>query len=208
MRGFPQFRRHHQTANASNATQTRTFSRLLHLALLFLYVVMWVMSAIQAFRPKALRPKALLLAVPLGALGTLGAVWMSKKIGGETSPGFDVVKEGEHDEFEWVDSLATTPSVRSPNRRSIVFVHGLNPLGSTTHARDTWTANVMGKKVFWPEELLPISVPNARVLVLHYNSSISWNSGIADLEDHATLLMRWLKLKRKVRHYSILVDTR
>ena len=75
----------------------------------------------------------------------------------------------------------------------IVFVHGLNPKGSETHARQTWT-NEGG--VFWPESLLPQGIPSARILLFAYNSSILTNASSADVTSHARTLCDRLKNRR------------
>ncbi|KNG84861.1 hypothetical protein ANOM_007651, partial [Aspergillus nomiae NRRL 13137] len=80
---------------------------------------------------------------------------------------------------------------------SIIFVHGLNVKGEASYARNAWTADVNRERIFWPGDLLPSSVPNVRVLLFAYNSSITWNSAIAGVKDHATTLMNLLILKRK-----------
>ncbi|KAB8207838.1 hypothetical protein BDV34DRAFT_223039 [Aspergillus parasiticus] len=82
-------------------------------------------------------------------------------------------------------------------RFDIVFVHGLNVKGEASYARNAWTADVNRERIFWPGDLLPSSVPNVRVLLFAYNSSITRNSAIAGVKDHATTLMNLLILKRK-----------
>ncbi|KAE8412673.1 hypothetical protein BDV36DRAFT_300652 [Aspergillus pseudocaelatus] len=79
----------------------------------------------------------------------------------------------------------------------IVFVHGLNVKGEASYSRNAWTADVNREKIFWPVDLLPLSVPNVRVLLFAYNSSITWNAAIAGVKDHATTLMNLLILQRK-----------
>ncbi|KAH7466543.1 hypothetical protein FOMA001_g16824 [Fusarium oxysporum f. sp. matthiolae] len=80
----------------------------------------------------------------------------------------------------------------------IVFVHGLNLKGKSSHGYDTWTADLNGgRRIFWPKELLPTSVPNLRVMLLAYNSNIVWNAAFAGISDHANSLMNELVLKRQ-----------
>ncbi|KAF7591487.1 hypothetical protein BBP40_001533 [Aspergillus hancockii] len=100
------------------------------------------------------------------------------------------------------DIYATQPNLETIKDNNdaqfdIVFVHGLNPKGDASYARNAWTADVNREKTFWPVDLLPFSVPNVRVLLFAYNSSITWNSAIAGVKDHATTLLNLLILKRK-----------
>ena len=67
----------------------------------------------------------------------------------------------------------------------IVFVHGLNPKGAETHARQTWTDD---SGVFWPETLLPSELPSARILLFAYNSSILGKASSAHVASHARTL--------------------
>ena len=73
----------------------------------------------------------------------------------------------------------------------IVFVHGLNPKGSETHARQTWTDDREG--VFWPDILLRHELPSARVLLFAYNSSILNDASNAHVASHARTLCDRLK---------------
>ena len=77
----------------------------------------------------------------------------------------------------------------------IVFVHGLNPKGSQTHARQTWTSDGDGA-IFWPESLLRQEIPSARILLFAYNSSILSNASSADVTSHARTLCDRLRNRR------------
>ena len=89
----------------------------------------------------------------------------------------------------------------------IVFVHGLNPKGSTSHARQTWTAD---NGVFWPEDLLCQELPTARILLFSYNSSILNNAADAHVSGHAINLCDRLKnvrLKEEEVHRPLVFVT-
>ncbi|KAL8918578.1 MAG: hypothetical protein Q9172_005368 [Xanthocarpia lactea] len=77
----------------------------------------------------------------------------------------------------------------------IVFVHGLNPKGSETHAHQTWTDD---KGFFWPDTLLRQELPSARVLLFAYNSSILKDASNAHVASHARTLCDRLKNHRLV----------
>ncbi|KAK2598930.1 hypothetical protein QQS21_005608 [Conoideocrella luteorostrata] len=76
----------------------------------------------------------------------------------------------------------------------IVAVHGLSFKNSEDHARKTWT---MGDKM-WLKDFLPHALSrSARVMLFQYNSSPAVGAAAIKLDDHATNLLQWLKLKRK-----------
>ena len=85
----------------------------------------------------------------------------------------------------------------SITRRSIVFVHGLNPRGSKDHAQSTWTHSANGNDVFWPLALLPEDLPSARILLFAYNSSVGINASNNSVHSHAGSLLNRLDLKRR-----------
>ncbi len=93
------------------------------------------------------------------------------------------------DNMEYLDSIVEPehPDV------DIVFVHGLNPKGLETHARQTWTDD---KGVFWPRDLLHQELPSARILLFSYNSSILTNASSAGVASHASMLCDRLKNRR------------
>ena len=81
----------------------------------------------------------------------------------------------------------------------IVFVHGLNPKGQEDHAKKTWTysGDALHGESFWPQTLLPESVPTARIPLFAYNSSILANASNAPLHGHANTLLNRLHNKRR-----------
>ena len=81
----------------------------------------------------------------------------------------------------------------------IVFVHGLNPKGQENHARSTWTysGDASHTSIFWPQALLPESVPSARILLFAYNSSILVNASNAPVHGHANTLLNRLYNRRR-----------
>ncbi|KAK3988895.1 protein SERAC1 [Cladorrhinum sp. PSN332] len=80
----------------------------------------------------------------------------------------------------------------------IVFVHGLNG-----HCWETWQ-NRLGIKrrkgseegVFWPVDLLPDKVKNARIMTYQYESKVLGNKSTASLSDTAQDLLNQLQAKR------------
>ena len=81
--------------------------------------------------------------------------------------------------------------------QSIVFVHGLNPKGLEDHARSTWTYSADGDDVFWPDALLPESIPDARIILFAYNSSVGTNASNTSVHSHAQTLLNRLNLIRQ-----------
>ncbi|KAF8246580.1 hypothetical protein K440DRAFT_631108 [Wilcoxina mikolae CBS 423.85] len=75
----------------------------------------------------------------------------------------------------------------------IVFVHGLNPAGREDHSTHTWT-HVNG--TFWPEQILPKSIPSARILLFSYNSNVFFGVANATIRHHADSLLDRLHGKR------------
>ena len=57
---------------------------------------------------------------------------------------------------------------------------------------------------FWPEDLLPLDVPTARILLFGYNSNVTFNIASGSLRDNATSLLESLRnvRTRSVRPYS------
>ncbi|KAF8541724.1 hypothetical protein BDD12DRAFT_790429 [Trichophaea hybrida] len=75
----------------------------------------------------------------------------------------------------------------------IVFVHGLNPAGREDHSTHTWTH---ANGTFWPEQLLPKSIPSARILLFSYNSNVFFGVSNATIRHHADSLLDRLHGKR------------
>lgn len=80
-------------------------------------------------------------------------------------------------------------------QNSIVFVHGLNPRADHEHARRTWTSKRVG--TFWPEHMMPVLVPTARIILFAYNSSFVVNTTNAKVGDHALSLLEGLQSQRR-----------
>ncbi|KAI9376511.1 hypothetical protein BJX61DRAFT_538748 [Aspergillus egyptiacus] len=76
---------------------------------------------------------------------------------------------------------------------SIVAVHGLNPKNKERHAERTWELN--GK--LWLRDLLPTQLPQARILLFGYNSSVSIRSSSAGVREQAQNLLSRLWLARE-----------
>lgn len=79
---------------------------------------------------------------------------------------------------------------------SIVFVHGLNPLNTQDFAEKTWTHYESG--TLWPRGILPLNVPNCRILHFGYNSNVAFDVSNQDIKDHANTLLDRLCRNRKV----------
>lgn len=72
---------------------------------------------------------------------------------------------------------------------SIVAVHGL---GGT--AKGTWTDG----KIFWLEDLLPVSFPNSRIMTFGYNSQFAFSVSKAGIDSFARTLLTRLRLRRNI----------
>lgn len=83
----------------------------------------------------------------------------------------------------------TISAIPLADDRSIVFVHGLNPWNRKDHARSTWSHP---NGTFWPADLLPRSVPRARILLFAYNSNVAFNVATGTIRSHATSLLEQL----------------
>ena len=76
-------------------------------------------------------------------------------------------------------------------------MHGLNPKGSQDHARSTWTYTDSDTSVFWPDALLRVTLPSARIMLFAYNSSVSTNASNTSVPSHARTLLARLNLRRQ-----------
>ncbi len=77
---------------------------------------------------------------------------------------------------------------------SVVLVHGL-----TGHPYGTWSTD--DHKVFWPADLLPTNVKNARILVYGYDAAVaSFKEGISKdkIHNHAETLVQRLSANRSL----------
>jgi hypothetical protein len=117
---------------------------------------------------------------------------------------FDSGRDGEIPkaaEIEYVPRYAhpRIPSILTNYSTSVVAVHGLNFKGSANHALETWTK---GDKL-WLKDLLPTSLPKpARVILYAYNSSPAIGAAAIKLDEHANLLLQWLRIERGVNYSS------
>lgn len=79
---------------------------------------------------------------------------------------------------------------------SIVFVHGL-----TGNRETTWTHKPT--KIFWPQTLLTVDLPNARIYTFGYDANIVQaldTAGSETLRDHGKSLANDLSLRRMRSH--------
>jgi hypothetical protein len=82
---------------------------------------------------------------------------------------------------------------------SIVMVHGLD--GNRLR---TWTKD----NIFWPRDLLPRKISNARIMTFGYNANLAKNYSTLSIRDHATKLLASLRDKREepdVRDFHLLM---
>ncbi|KAL4909507.1 hypothetical protein BDW74DRAFT_146732 [Aspergillus multicolor] len=77
-----------------------------------------------------------------------------------------------------------------------VFVHGLNPRARNDHPFQTWTHE---NGTFWPRDYLPRDIPDTRVFVYGYNSTVTdaRTMSTASIKDHADTLLNLVDLERK-----------
>jgi hypothetical protein len=84
---------------------------------------------------------------------------------------------------------------------SIVCIHGLGG-----HREHTWTAEEpgTGKTTFWPRDLLPRDLPQARIMTYGYDSKVSSARYLAQrtLYSHSKAMLAELKQTRKVPEVS------
>jgi|SRR5271170_668678 len=80
--------------------------------------------------------------------------------------------------------------------RSVVVVHGLDPLNNPDHAFTTWTTG----DVLWLRDLLPKNprTPQIRVLLYGYNSSAVFGASTAGVSGASRNLLDELRIKRQV----------
>ncbi|KAL4883232.1 hypothetical protein BJY04DRAFT_185084 [Aspergillus karnatakaensis] len=98
-----------------------------------------------------------------------------------------------HLEFPFLEEVYTPAD--SP-LIDFVFVHGLNPRARPDHAFSTWTHE---NGTFWPRDYLPRDIPNTRVFVYGYNSTVtdSRTMSTASIRDHADTLLNLLDIERQ-----------
>jgi hypothetical protein len=75
---------------------------------------------------------------------------------------------------------------------SIIAVHGLNG-----HREKTWTHK---DGIFWPKDLLPCKIPNARIMIWGYDANTHSSDRVSAqyLYDHAKVLASDLSLQRRL----------
>ncbi|KAL2817671.1 hypothetical protein BDW59DRAFT_152466 [Aspergillus cavernicola] len=97
-----------------------------------------------------------------------------------------------HLEFPFLEEVYT-PS-ESP-LIDFVFVHGLNPRARNDHPFHTWTHE---NGTFWPRDYLPRDIPQTRVFVYGYNSTVTdaRTMSTASIKDHANTLLNLLDMER------------
>ncbi|KAH8588254.1 hypothetical protein B0O99DRAFT_693645 [Bisporella sp. PMI_857] len=90
-----------------------------------------------------------------------------------------------------LDSVGDEPGRALLHTLDIVVVHGLNgdPLFSWTHPVT---------KAFWPQDFLPLDIPEARVMTFGYNATAAFGNTTADIVDHAKDLLGSLLDKREI----------
>ncbi|PLB53527.1 lipa and NB-ARC domain protein [Aspergillus steynii IBT 23096] len=106
-------------------------------------------------------------------------------------PQVSTMDAGEH-EFPFLEEVHTP--AEQP-KIDFVFVHGLNPRGRNDHPFETWTHQ---NGMFWPRDLLPYDIPQARIFVYGYNSNITNPQAMstASVRDHANTLLNLLDMER------------
>ncbi|KAL2829596.1 hypothetical protein BJY01DRAFT_254948 [Aspergillus pseudoustus] len=78
----------------------------------------------------------------------------------------------------------------------IIAIHGLNPKNKERHAERTWELD--GK--LWLRDFLPHQLPQARIFLFGYNSSVSIRSSSAGVREQAQNLLSRLLLERQGCH--------
>ncbi|KAA8641295.1 LipA and NB-ARC domain protein [Aspergillus tanneri] len=102
-----------------------------------------------------------------------------------------IMNIGEH-EYPFLEEVFTP--AEQP-KIDFVFVHGLNPRGRNDHPFETWTHQ---NGTFWPRDLLPHDIPQARIFIYGYNSNITnpQTMSTAGVKDHANTLLNLLDMER------------
>lgn len=79
---------------------------------------------------------------------------------------------------------------------SVVAIHGLG--GDSIQ---TWTHRQTG--VYWPRDLFPQDVADARVMVFDYNAAMAFGKSTADIADHAKDLLSSLYDQRETEDGAV-----
>ncbi|KAK4161623.1 protein SERAC1 [Cladorrhinum sp. PSN259] len=117
---------------------------------------------------------------------------------------------GLHVVFEPPVSEPSDVSGRSAEIIDVVFVHGLNGHcwetwqhldknnnNNNNNKRSRWRKGA-GEEVFWPLDLLPAKIKNARIMTFQYDSKVLCNKSTATLSDTAKSLLTQLQTRRKL----------
>ncbi|KAJ0414986.1 hypothetical protein BJY00DRAFT_294203 [Aspergillus carlsbadensis] len=83
----------------------------------------------------------------------------------------------------------------------IIAIHGLNPKNKERHAERTWELD--GK--LWLRDFLPRQLPQARIYLFGYNSSVSIRSSSAGVREQAQNLLSRLLLERQDCHFRPII---
>ncbi len=80
---------------------------------------------------------------------------------------------------------------------SVVAVHGLNPRNKSLqdHAWDTWRKPSGQQGHLWLRDYLPSDIPNARIFLYEYDSSVL-GSNKESFADAGNSLLEWLRIAR------------
>ena len=73
----------------------------------------------------------------------------------------------------------------------------MNPRNDLHHPNKTWTHQESG--THWLRDLLPSSVPHARIMAYQYNANIAFESSTAGVQEQAENLLQLILVKRQVR---------
>ncbi|KAI1459895.1 hypothetical protein F4805DRAFT_35254 [Annulohypoxylon moriforme] len=122
--------------------------------------------------------------VPFSSSGINTAVEISSGVTNDSTinteePGLHIIFDSTHDgQHAGID---------------IVAVHGLNFKNEKNHAQQTWTKS--GK--LWLRDFLPLNLKQpTRVMLFAYDANPAINATCINLDDHADILLRWLKNRR------------
>lgn len=77
---------------------------------------------------------------------------------------------------------------------SIVAIHGLNVTDKPRHAEATWTAQ---NGCLWLRDLLPSTLPNARILLFAYNSNVAFQTSTVGVRNASESLLDRLHFLRQ-----------
>ncbi|KAL2810098.1 hypothetical protein BJX63DRAFT_403191 [Aspergillus granulosus] len=100
-----------------------------------------------------------------------------------------------HLEFPFLEEVYTP---QGPPLIDFVFVPGLNPRAQCDHAFNTWTHE---NGTCWPQDYLPQDIPNSRVFIYGYNSTVTdaRTMSTASIKDHANTLLNLLDMERNAQ---------